>query len=173
MKKLQNFIKRKILREEECIALCSNCHRIITHYRFIKHIDEILGKKYEHFKKQAKIIYKNIVNNINNFKFKEKEIIDPLKKQIEYGEGWKKYIKAIIKLTQEKNDFQFTSNELASFLKFTIRSINQYLQKLLRLGLITIFKESERIKVGNIIKGATPRIYKLTDLGLHQFKNLD
>ena len=163
----------KILREEECIALCSNCHRIITHYRFIEHIDEILEKKYEYFKKKAKIIYKNIVNNINNFKFEETEIIDPFKKQIEYGEGWKKYIKAIFKLTQEKNDFQFTPNELASFLKLTTGSINHYLQKLLRLGLITLFKESERIKVGNMIKGATPRIYKLTDLGLQQFKNLD
>lgn len=164
---------RKVLKEEECIALCSNCHRIITHFRFIKHIDEIFEKKYEYFKKMAKSVYKSIVDNINNYKFKKDKIVDPLKKQIKYGEGWKKYIKAIEEISEEKNNYKFTPNELALYLKLSVRVVNKYLQKLIKKGFIVLYKESEKIRVGRLIKGATPRIYMLTYLGLQQAKFLD
>lgn len=163
----------RILREEECVAICSNCHRIITHFRFIKHIDKILGKNYEIIRDKAKLKYKKIVSNINNFKFKNVEIKDPLKKQIEYGEGWKKYLNAIYEIIKEKNNLQFTSKELTLTLKISINSINSYLKKLVNLDLIILFKETENIREGKLIMGVNPRIYELTELGIKEAKLLD
>ncbi|MFX1365926.1 MAG: hypothetical protein ACFFCE_19300 [Promethearchaeota archaeon] len=163
---------RKLLREEDCIALCSNCHRIITHFRFIKHIDKIFENKYEDYKKNVKSGYKNITDNIKNFKFKNEIIGDPLKKQISYGEGWKKYIKAIYEITKQKNSNQFTSNELVSYIKLSVSAVNKYLHKLIKKGLIELYKESEKIRIGKLIYGATSRIYRINNLGLEQAKFL-
>ncbi len=163
---------RKMLREEDCIALCSNCHKIITHFRFIKHIDEIFEKKYENYKKKVKSGYKNIIDNIKNFKFKDEIIGNPLKKQISYGEGWKKYIKAIYEITKLKNSNQFTSNELVSYLDLSVSAVNKYLHKLIKKGLIELYKESEKTRIGKLINGATSRIYRINNLGLEQAKFL-
>ena len=106
-------------------------------------------------------------------KFKDVEIKDPLRKEIGYGKGWKKYMKAILEISKERNNYQFTPNELAFNLKLSVNTVNKYLQKLVKSGFIKLFKESEKIKVGRLIKGATPRIFVLTNLGLQQVKILD
>ena len=116
--------------------------------------------------------YKTILKNINDFKFKKVKLKDPLRKEIEYGEGWKKYIKAILEISKEKNNYQFTPNELALFLKLTTHGVNKYIKKLIKLGFLKLIKESEKIRVGKLIKGADPRIYALTDLRLKKAKFL-
>ena len=158
----------KILKEEECVALCSNCHRIITHFRFIKHIDEIFGKEYKDIKEKAKSNYINIVRNTDNFKFKNIRINDPLKKEFEYGEGWKKYITLIYELIIKKNNNEFSSNELTEFMGHNKEAINRFLKKLVNMGLIELKKDTKKIKKGNLIYGDLPRIYRLTEKGYNE-----
>lgn len=73
----------------------------------------------------------------------------------------------------EKNNFQFTSKELALTLKISISSINRYLKKLVDLDLIILFKETENKREGKLIMGANPRINELTELGIKEAKLLD
>jgi len=162
----------KILKEEECVALCSNCHRIITNFRFIKHIDKIFGKEFKDIKEKAKSNYINIVRNINNFKFKNIKINDPLKKEFEYGEGWKKYLTLIYELIIKKNNNEFSSNELTEFIGHNKEVVNRFLKKLVNMGLIELKNETRKIKKGNLIYGDLPRIYSLTEKGYNESINL-
>ncbi|MFX1340545.1 MAG: hypothetical protein ACFFDK_18190, partial [Promethearchaeota archaeon] len=51
----------KLMRKEECVCLCANCHIIIDSNRFLKNIDKILNsKKAVLFKKEINKIFKNI-----------------------------------------------------------------------------------------------------------------
>ena len=90
-----------------------------------------------------------------------------------YGEGWKKYLKALLEISEKKNNHLFTPNELAIYLKVSINAVNKYLQKLVKKGLIILYKESENIRKGKLINGATPRVYKLTNLELRKDNLLD
>ena len=58
------------IKEENCITLCANCHRMEQATQFKKNYEEIVSPEHwDNIKKS----YENIENNIKNFKFKSEE----------------------------------------------------------------------------------------------------
>ena len=152
-----------ILREEKCICVCSNCHRLLHTPYFVSDIINHLGTE-----KRIKAIsfFESMKKRINNFKFREDTFKDPLKLKYKYGRKWQEYLAIIYKYCQNKNDFHFSSLDLKKILKVGIHAINNNLKILLNQKLIEISREKKPLKEGKLIVGQIPRLYTLTPLGI-------
>ncbi|MFX1523095.1 MAG: hypothetical protein ACFFCC_06285 [Promethearchaeota archaeon] len=115
------------------MCLCANCHKTV-HFKTIKPSDiDLFGNYY----KRVVDNYKHeIQQNIQNFKFKIKDANNPLGKNFEYGEAWKKYLIHIYALSK-KGNITKTIN-LAQSVGVNTRNTRKSLQILLKKGLIVI-----------------------------------
>ncbi|MFX1365138.1 MAG: hypothetical protein ACFFCE_17925 [Promethearchaeota archaeon] len=147
-------ICKKLIRED-CVCLCTNCHKTVH----IKNLNSIpTGIFGDDFKTQIKIYKDEIQQNIQNFELKPKKIKDPLQKKYEYGEAWKKYLTHIFKLSKENKNIK-TLN-LANSVGVNSRNTRKNIQKLLNRGLITIEGVHNN------------RIIKLTEKGRKELENI-
>jgi len=159
----------ELLIKEECVALCSNCHRLVHATHFNSNVDNILDGQ---FSKVAKISYSNITSNIRKFKFIQTDVVDPLKKKIKYGEIWKKYLILIYQYCQEKKSNEFNSIELVDQFNITQSMINRILSKLKINRLIIVQSEKKPLRDKRYIIGQIPRTYKITEVGEKMAKSL-
>ena len=159
----------ELLIKEECVALCSNCHRLVHATHFNSNVDNILDGQ---FSKVAKISYSNITSNIRKFKFIQTDVVDPLKKKIKYGEIWKKYLILIYQYCQEKKSNEFNSIELVDQFNITQSMINRILSKLKINRLIIVQSEKKSLRDKRYIIGQIPRTYKITEVGEKMAKSL-
>ena len=67
-----------LLIKEDCTCLCTSCHVLIHSINFEKFIEEILGERYSNLTNKVRSLYKEIFNNIHNYKI----IGDGIKKEI-------------------------------------------------------------------------------------------
>lgn len=159
----------ELLIKEECVVLCSNCHRLVHATHFNSNVDNILDGE---FSKAAKLNYLNITNNIRKFKFIQTDIVDPLKKKIKYGEIWKEYLILIYQFSLGKKSNIFNSIELVDQFNITQSMINRILSKLNKKGLIRVHSEKKPLRDQQYIIGQIPRTYKFTEVGKNTAKNL-
>ncbi|TET56702.1 MAG: hypothetical protein E3J52_11445 [Promethearchaeota archaeon] len=119
--------------KEDCVCLCVNCHKTI-HFKNIESIaTELFSSDY---KRRIKIYKHEIQQNIQNFDLKPIVIINPLGKEFEYGDVWKKYLLHIFELSKEGKKIK-TLN-LAESVGVNSRNTRKNIQDLVNKGLITI-----------------------------------
>lgn len=149
--------------EEECVAICSNCHRLIHARYFNLNVDDILD---EDFAIIARDNYYNSIRNINSFKFNKLKISDTLKPKIKYGEIWKNYLILIYLYSKKKKSDDFNSKELVDQFDITLSMTNRILKELKLKGLIKMIEEKRPILNSNLIIGQSSRKYQLTSKGI-------
>lgn len=153
-RKIKKYGVNKIARlliEEKCICLCSNCHTLIHATQFSNVIDEILDHNYVI---KYKSLLKEILSNIDRFKLLRTDIEDPLRILFKQGEIWKKYILHIHFITINENVKEIKSKELLKNLYISNRHLNRVITNLSKMGLIEIVHKSE-----NSVLKLTPNAY--------------
>jgi len=60
-----------ILKNEDCVCLCKNCHSLVHSINFKQYVDEIFENEYASLIDLAKENYLILIENINNFSFKK------------------------------------------------------------------------------------------------------
>lgn len=79
-------IEKKLI-QDDVVCLCGNCHRMTESYYFEKNHQEIVGTKYN---REITTYYRNLKNNIKNFKFPANILKQhPLIKTEKVEIGWK------------------------------------------------------------------------------------
>jgi len=172
LKKLPAKKISDILKKENSIFICANCHTLIHQSYFIKNIYEIFGVNLIEFANYAINIYRTINENVNNYRSNYNEIHSPLEPKYGYGKGWKYYLIHIYNVCINKGLNEFNTNELASSLNISQKGVNQYLPILINKNLIELIQDETPIWQGNLIIGHVPRIYKLTDIGFQKARNI-
>ena len=99
----------------------------------------------------AKKIKFQIEQNIQNFKYRFHKLKDPLQKEYEYGEAWKKYLFHIFKLGNE--NIEIKTLNLARNIGLNTRNTRKNIQKLLAKGLISIKGENNNRRLVITEKG--------------------
>jgi len=155
--------------EEECVAICSNCHRLIHARYFNLNVEDILDEDSAII---ARDNYYKSIRNITAFKFNKKKIADPLKTKIKYGEIWKKYLILIYLYSKKKQADEFNSKELVDLFDIKLGMTNKVLTELKLKGLINMTEEKRAIFNGNVIIGQSPRKYQLTSKGINLAQEL-
>ncbi len=130
------------LQKEDCVCLCANCHAI-THSRDYNEIGTLLLGK-THIQKANKIKFQ-IDKNIQYFKFEIRNLRNPLQKEFEYGDAWRKYLIQIQKLS-EKN-IEIKTSTLARSVRVNARNTRKNIQKLITRGLIVVKGENTKRKI--------------------------
>ena len=142
----------QLLIKEECICLCSNCHKLIHSNQFEGNLHQIFNAE---FTQEIKEVYKRIKRNIKDFKINDEKCKNPLNKIYSYGENWKKFLLNIYALSVNKNKRLVEAEELTNRIGTTKRNINKNLKKLKEMNLI----EVQQIKKYPFIK-LTQNAYK-------------
>ena len=153
-----------ILRKEDAVCLCSNCHRMIHFVYFKDKINEILTdsglENLDIYKKENQEYYIKLFDNIKTFKFKIQKIIDPLKTIAQIGFAWERYLIHIYRITELKGRNEFTPKDIVYSLDLYAvhRTKDASFIKLIDLGYIKKISNTHR--------------YLLTKSGLEKAKQL-
>lgn len=150
----------ELLIKENCVMLCSNCHRLIHATRFIANIDEIFDD--DSLKLAIRVVLNVILKNIQSFRFPNIKMEDLFIKEIPYGGAWKNYISIIYETIKEKGENLFTNIEIADNWGIIPASVDPFLRKLRKMKLVTLIKRNIN----------TLSIYALTENGKNTARKL-
>ncbi len=150
------------LKREKIIALCSNCHRMIKNREFIENLAEIYEGHLNKYIPNIRRDYETILKNINNFKFREINISNPLEKKTIH-DVWEDILVAIYKTLEEKGKSRFDKHLLLKLDDITDSGALYRINILKKKGLVeTINKGGPTI----------PAIHRLTKKGIETAKYL-
>lgn len=151
-----------LLIKEDCVALCANCHSMLRHVNYINNLQEIFQRDLLFLINDIISDYKNILINLENYKFPRDKILNPLKKKNEYGEAWKKYLLFLYDGVLKSSN-QFDKYLLLNNFEITDGASNLILRKLIELGYIEIVKKGQ---------AQIPAIYRITENGINRATQL-
>lgn len=132
----------RILLNENCICLCSNCHTLLHSTQFKEIVSSILGKKHSNVYHS---VYSDLQKNIDNFEFKSINIKDPLDLLFKQGDAWKKYILHIYSIKSNEKTSLVLPFELKISLNISNRHIKRVMNTLKNNGYIDIINNDCKV----------------------------
>lgn len=167
---IHNLDSEKIMKvfiKEDCVWVCSNCHKII-HSTFDIYSEDLY--KYFFPKTIVKIIsskinqqFLEISNRIYNFKTTNGkfDFKSPLKLEINLGDTWKKYLLRLFYLFQKIGN-PFTLDEIVKYIGGSKHTYRPHLKHILQMGFLKVYRK----------EGLRNR-WELTLTGIQEAKNLE
>jgi len=125
----------QLLKKQNCICLCSNCHTLLHSSQFRNVVDDILEKNYSI---RFNSYLKELLNNINEFKVQWLDFKDPLRILFKPGEAWKKYILQCYSIVLNECTNIFTPKKILSNIKVSKRHLKRVIENLKEKKLIKI-----------------------------------
>ncbi len=174
----------KIIIQEDMVSLCSNCHRMIESYQFERNSQIILNRanynNREDYDKKIHKYYQKLRQNIRNFRFKDKEIIDHLRLIFQWHRGdiWKLYLIHAYKIVKLKGKNLFTKKDMAYSLDVDEiqRGMEKPFQKLILYEFVKVIDENafkhEFILTEKGKREAERVLGNLKELSLKDYKDL-
>lgn len=127
----------QLLKKQNCICLCSNCHTLLHSGQFKNVVDDIFKNKYSI---KFNSYLKELLNNINEFKVQWIDIKDPLRILFKQGEAWKKYILLCYSIVLNECTNIFTPKMILSNIKISKRHLKRVIENLNKKKLIKIIR---------------------------------
>jgi Mn-dependent DtxR family transcriptional regulator len=136
----------EIILKEAAVCLCANCHSLLDTDLQL-HLDNIFNNTMENFKKNYKEMHRKLINNINNFKFKQLEVKSPLKLEFGHKEIWELNLLEAYFFLQENQFSNFWTSEFIKSFNYERQYANEIMNKLEKKGYLRKVTEKHHIQV--------------------------
>ena len=151
----------RLLKSENCVTLCANCHIFLHSNAFVDFSSKILNEKLGEIVKTS---HQSIKNNVKKYKIVEKNNLLPLIYEFALDKAWKKALVCSYQITESKNLNEFNASELANCLNINQTSVTYQLNQLLELRFIG------RIKHKNLQHNI--KLYRITNQGYTELDSI-
>jgi len=137
------------LKRDDCVCLCANCHSMLHSTLFLKYAEIILKDK--NLKLGIKNEVYDLITKIKKYKFKDKIVINFLKRRYSYGKLWKEYLEHIYNISCNTNSdlVKFSALERSLRKRNVTREILDVLEekKLIKIDIHKSFSRYPVIKL--------------------------
>jgi len=148
----------KLLKKQNCVCLCSNCHTLLHSKQFKNVVDEILEKNYLN---KFKSFLNELLNNLNNSEVKWIDIEDPLRILFKPGEAWKKYILQIHSINLNERNNIIMPIKLVNETNISKRHLKRVIGDLKKRDLIEIIQNNDDNLYLKLTNAAYKKIKKI------------
>lgn len=143
-----------IILKENAVCLCANCHSLL-HSDLHSHLEDLFKDEYftnnlselRDFKKRYDQIFKMLLDNINNFKFKNIEMKSPLKLEFDIKNIWKIHFLEAFYFMQENQISNFRIKDFIKSFEYRHEYAYEFMNKLLEKGILKKIKEYYYVQV--------------------------
>lgn len=159
----------RILKKENCVIICSNCHSIFhsNYGLLIKDIlKDLLNEKDKRiFEKKVNQLYNSLEKRINEYEidFENINFKSPLKLEFPQQDVWKKQLLSIYYFSQRANLNVFTVNNLSFFLKKSYNSAYLEVKGLLKRNYLETVDTED----------FSQKIFTVSSLGMSKVKEIE
>lgn len=142
IKKFDCDVIMRLIVDEKCVCLCSNCHILIT-YKYHLSIKEVLKGFYplqniERISKELTLRYNNAIRKMNNFQYNldKLDLRCPLKLDFPLGDIWKSDLMTVYYYLELKKRKFFFRNEILYDLELSPNFIDVSIRNLIDMNYI-------------------------------------